>query len=128
MLQEYLKYLAPGSMVYELLFAVLIIFFAYFYTSLVFDPAQIADNLKKNGGFIPTVRPGKDTADFLTKLLGRLTLWGALYLAAICILPQMVYSEMGVPGFSYFFGGTAILNVGWRHHGYNVPTAVAYVC
>lgn len=110
-LKEYLQYLAPGSLSYEILFAGLIIFFAYFYTSLVFDPNQISENLKKNGGFIPTVRPGKDTADFLTKLLGRLTIWGALYLAAICILPQVVYSGMGAASFSYFFGGTAVLIV-----------------
>lgn len=110
-IKEYLYYLAPGSFTYELLFAGLIIFFAYFYTSLVFDPNQIADNLKKNGGFIPTVRPGKDTADFLTRLLGRLTIWGALYLVIICIMPQVVYSQMGAASFSYFFGGTAVLIV-----------------
>ncbi len=110
-LKEYLQYLSPGTFFYEILFAALIIFFAYFYTSLVFDPNQIADNLKKNGGFVPTVRPGKDTADFLTRLLGRLTLWGSLYLAAICIVPQLVYTELGAATFSYFFGGTAILIV-----------------
>jgi len=110
-IESYLSYLTPGSGIYELVFAGLIIFFAYFYTALMFDPTQIADNLKKNGGFVPTVRPGKDTADFFVKVLGRLTLWGSLYLALICILPQLVYEYLGAGSFSYFFGGTAVLIV-----------------
>lgn len=110
-IEGYLPYIAPGSGYYELVFAGLIIFFSYFYTALMFDPNQIAENLKKNGGFVPTVRPGKDTADFFVKVLGRLTLWGSLYLALICILPQIFYDELGAAGFSYFFGGTAVLIV-----------------
>ncbi|HMO18110.1 MAG TPA: preprotein translocase subunit SecY [Oligoflexia bacterium] len=110
-IESYLSYLAPGSGVYEVVFASLIIFFAYFYTALMFDPNQLAENLKKNGGFIPTVRPGKDTSEFFMKVLGRLTLWGSLYLALICILPQLVYEGLGAGSFSYFFGGTAVLIV-----------------
>lgn len=110
-LEQILVWLAPGSFTYEIAYGGLIIFFAYFYTALVFDPVQIADNLKKNGGFIPTVRPGKDTADFLNAVLTRLTLWGSLYLCAICIVPSMFYMNMGAAGFSYFFGGTAVLIV-----------------
>ncbi len=110
-MEAYLAYLSPGSFSYELIFAGLIMFFGYFYTALMFDPAQISENLKKNGGFIPTVRPGKDTTEFLMRVLNRLTLWGSIYLAIICIAPQVFYSEMGATGFSYFFGGTAILIV-----------------
>ncbi len=112
---EFLKnavaWIQPGSLFYELIFAGLIIFFAYFYTALVFDPVQLADNLKKNGGFIPTVRPGKDTADYIGRILSRITLWGALYIAIICIVPSVFYMKMGVGSFTYFFGGTAILIV-----------------
>lgn len=112
---EFLKglsvYLAPPSPVYYTIMSVLIIFFAYFYTSIAVDPEKIAENLKKNGGFIPTVRPGKDTANFLNRILNRLTFWGGLYITAICILPMMFYLEMGAAAFTYFFGGTAILIV-----------------
>lgn len=104
-------WIRPGSAPYEIIYAILIIFFAYFYTALVIDPAKLAENLKKNGGFVPTVRPGKDTADYITKILTRLTLWGALYIAIICILPTIFYLKMGVGSFTYFFGGTAILIV-----------------
>ena len=110
-LNKVLEYIVPGSWPYELAYGGLIIFFAYFYTALVFDPNQIAENLKKNGGFIPTVRPGKDTADYINTVLTRLTLWGALYLCIICVLPTMFYIRMGAASFSYFFGGTAVLIV-----------------
>lgn len=110
-MEVYMAYLAPGSYVYELIFTGLIIFFSYFYTAMMFDPAQISDNLKKNGGFIPTIRPGNDTTEFLMRVLNRLTIWGSLYLATICIAPQIFYAEMGATGFSYFFGGTAVLIV-----------------
>ena len=111
MLQDMLRYIVPGTFTYEVIYAALIIFFAYFYTALVFDPNQIAENLKKNGGFVPMVRPGKDTADFLSRVLTRLTIWGALYICIVCIVPSVFYMKMGVGGFSYFFGGTAILIV-----------------
>lgn len=103
--------LRPGALMYECFYAILIIFFCYFYTAMVFDPVQIAENLKKNGGFVPTVRPGKDTAEFLSRVLARLTIWGALYVCAICIIPTMFYLNMGAASFTYFFGGTAVLIV-----------------
>ena len=108
-MQEVLTYLAPGSWSYELMFVTLIVAFSYFYTAVVFNPVEVAENLKKNGGFVPTVRPGKPTADFLYGILNRLTLWGALYLAAICVVPQLVYLELGNTSFAQIFGGTAIL-------------------
>lgn len=112
---EWLKnaagWLTPGTWSYEIVFGLLIIFFTYFYTALVFDPNQIAERLKKEGGSIPTVRPGKDTADFLNMILSRLTIWGALYIAAVCIVPTVFYLGMGVPAFNNFFGGTAVLIV-----------------
>lgn len=110
-LQTALGWLRPQTFSYELFFAALIIFFSYFYTAIVFDPNQIAENLKKSGGFVPTVRPGKDTADFLSRVLSRLTIWGAIYICLICIVPSLFYDNMGTVAFSYFFGGTAVLIV-----------------
>jgi preprotein translocase subunit SecY len=107
--QNILAYMPPGGFVYESIFALLIIFFSYFYTSMVFEPAQIAENLKKNGGFIPTVRPGRDTAEFLERVLARLTLWGSLYICLVCIVPSVFYNYMNAGIFASFFGGTAVL-------------------
>jgi preprotein translocase subunit SecY len=107
--QEIMQYLLPGSATYTIIFVTLIIIFSFFYTSIVFDPVEVADNLKKNGGFIPTVRPGKQTADYLYGVLNRLTLWGAIYISAICVVPQIVYIKMGTTAFAHVFGGTAIL-------------------
>ncbi len=105
------EYIEHNDWVRESIYGGLIIFFCYFYTSLVFDPEKIAENLKKNGGFIPTVRPGKDTANFLNAVLTRLTFWGALYVATICIVPQVFYTNMGAGVFAQVFGGTAVLIV-----------------
>jgi preprotein translocase subunit SecY len=110
-LQSMREYLQPGSGWYELIFGVLIILFSYFYNGVVFNPDEVADNLKKNGGFIPTVRPGTQTADYLNAVLTRLTVWGSLYVAFICIVPQFVYVHLGVRNFAYVFGGTAVLIV-----------------
>jgi len=109
--EGYLRLLNRGELFYNLIYGGLIIFFAYFYTAMIFDPQQISDNLKKNGGFIPSIRPGKDTSDFLSRVLSRLTLWGGLYLCFICIVPQLVYARLGAASFTYFFGGTAVLIV-----------------
>jgi len=109
--QEYIAYLSPGSVPYELIFAGLIFLFAFFYTGIVFNPDEVADNLKKNGSFIPQVRPGKQTAEYLNGIATRLTVWGSLYIVAVCILPQVVYLYLGVHNFAYVFGGTAILIV-----------------
>ncbi|MCB0351969.1 MAG: preprotein translocase subunit SecY [Bdellovibrionales bacterium] len=108
-LQEFLSYLTPGTWSYTVIFVGLIILFTYFYVPIIFNPEEVAENLKKNGGFIPTVRPGKPTADYLFEVLNRLTMWGALYIALVCIVPQLFYLEMGAQSFSYVFGGTAIL-------------------
>jgi len=110
-LNDVMRYLLPGTAVYEAIFAAMIILFSFFYTSVIFNPEEVSENLKKNGGFIPTVRPGKQTAEYLYGVLNRLTVWGALYIAAICIIPQIVYMQMRVTEFAYVFGGTAILIV-----------------
>jgi preprotein translocase subunit SecY len=110
-LAQYSSYLLPGNYVYESIFAILIVWFSFFYTSVVFNPEEVAENLKKSGGFIPSVRPGAETVDYLYSLLTKLTFWGSLYLATLCILPQIIYIKLGLVDFSYIFGGTAILIV-----------------
>lgn len=105
------KFFTPGSWGYESVFVALIILFSFFYTAVVFNPTEVAENLKKNGGFIPLVRPGTETADYLYAVLTRLTLWGAIYISLVCVLPQVIYLEMGASQFAYVFGGTAVLIV-----------------
>ena len=100
--------LAHGQPLYMLLYAAAIIFFSYFYTAVVFNPEETADNLKKYGGFIPGIRPGKATAEYFDYVLTRLTTVGALYLVAVCLLPEILISHYGVP---FYFGGTSILIV-----------------
>ena len=100
--------LAHGQPAYILLYIFLIVFFAFFYTAVVFNPAETADNLKKYGGFVPGIRPGKNTADYLDYVLTRLTVLGAGYLAAICVLPEILISQYAVP---FYFGGTSLLIV-----------------
>ena len=101
-------YLAHGRPLYMLLYVALIVFFCFFYTAIVFDPTETADNLRKYGGFIPGIRPGKNTADYLDYVLTRLTVVGAAYLAAVCILPEFLISQYSVP---FYFGGTSLLIV-----------------
>jgi preprotein translocase subunit SecY len=103
--------LVPGGWLYEVIFAGLIVFISYFLVTTIFNPEEVSEELKKQGGFIPTVRPGKETADYLYAILGRLTLWGGIYIAAICVIPQVIYINSGVRDFAYVFGGTAILIV-----------------
>ena len=98
--------LAHGQPLYMLLYAGLIIFFSYFYTAVVFDPQETAENLKKMGGFIPGIRPGSATADYFDHVLTRLTTIGALYLVIVCMLPEILISRYGVP---FYFGGTSLL-------------------
>lgn len=105
------KVFTPGSAGYESIYVALIIVFSFFYTAVVFNPTEVADNLKKNGGFIPLVRPGQETADYLYGVLTRLTLWGAIYISMVCVLPQVIYLNMGASQFAYVFGGTAVLIV-----------------
>jgi len=107
-LQKIAVFFRPGSLVYSLIYVALIIFFCYFYTAIIFDPAEVADNLKKQGGFIPGIRPGKNTKEYIDKVLTRLTFWGALYVSAICVLPLILITKLHVP---FYFGGTAILIV-----------------
>lgn len=101
-------YLGRGQPLYLLMFVSMIVFFAFFYTSVVFNPDDTADNLKKYGGFIPGIRPGKNTAEYLDYVLTRLTCVGAAYLAAVCILPEILISQYAVP---FYFGGTSLLIV-----------------
>ncbi|MBF0332887.1 MAG: preprotein translocase subunit SecY [Alphaproteobacteria bacterium] len=100
--------LGPGHPVRLVLYAALIIFFAFFYTAVVFNPVETAENLKKHGGFVPGIRPGKNTADYLDFVLTRLTVVGAAYLTLISILPEFLISRFGVP---FYFGGTSLLIV-----------------
>jgi preprotein translocase subunit SecY len=100
--------LSPGTVYYYIIYTVMIVFFCFFYTAVTFKPDDVAENLKKNGGFIPGIRPGKKTAEFLDKVLTRLTVVGAIYLSAVCILPTIMISKFNIP---FYFGGTALLIV-----------------
>lgn len=100
--------LSPGQPLYTLLYAVLIIFFAYFYTALVFNPKETAENLKKGGAFIPGIRPGEQTARYIDRVLVRLTLGGAIYLVFVCLVPEFLNLRFNVP---FYFGGTSLLIV-----------------
>jgi len=102
------EYLMPGSLVYELLYVALIIFFCYFYTAVTFNTTDVADNMKKFGGYIPGIRPGARTAEYIDRILARITLGGALYVAAVCVLPSILIQRFNVP---FYFGGTALLIV-----------------
>jgi preprotein translocase subunit SecY len=102
------SYLAHGTPLYMVLYVGLITFFCFFYTAIVFNPTETADNLRKYGGFIPGIRPGKNTADHLDYILTRLTVVGAAYLSAVCILPEILISQYSVP---FYFGGTSLLIV-----------------
>ncbi len=100
--------LGRGQPMYLFIYTALIVFFAFFYTAVVFNPAETADNLKKNGGFVPGIRPGKNTADHLDYILTRLTALGAMYLAVVSIMPEILISQYSVP---FYFGGTSLLIV-----------------
>ncbi len=106
--QHAAKSITPGGWIYSLLYVIFIFFFAYFYTAVTFNPADVAENMKKYGGFIPGIRPGKRTADHIDKVLTRLTLGGATYLSLVCVMPSMLVAEFNVP---FYFGGTALLIV-----------------
>lgn len=100
--------LSPGSVYYYLIYTAMIVFFCFFYTAVTFKPDDVAENLKKNGGFVPGIRPGKKTAEFIDKVLTRLTVVGAIYLSAVCVLPTIMISKFNIP---FYFGGTALLIV-----------------
>jgi preprotein translocase subunit SecY len=101
-------YLGQGRPLYMLLYAALIIFFAFFYTAVVFNPQETADNLKKHGGFIPGIRPGERTAEFIDYVLTRITVIGAAYLTVVCLIPEILVSHAALP---FYFGGTSLLIV-----------------
>ena len=100
--------LERGDWLFNVFYVALIVFFCFFYTTVVFNPVDTADNLKKNGGFVPGIRPGKNTAEYLEYILNRLTLIGAMYLSLVCILPELLIARGGVP---FYFGGTSLLIV-----------------
>lgn len=100
------NFLSPGSLLYNIVFVSLIVFFAFFYTAIVFKPHEIAENMKKWGGFIPGIRPGQNTSDYIDHVLGRITFGGALYLSLVCVLPSLLYAQANVP---FYFGGTSLL-------------------
>jgi preprotein translocase subunit SecY len=102
------EWLRPGTGVYELLYIALIVFFCYFYTAVTFNPVDVADNMKKYGGYIPGIRPGKKTSQYIDKVLTRITLGGAIYVSAVCVLPSILIHRFNAP---FYFGGTSLLIV-----------------
>ncbi len=99
-------YLNPASFFYQVVYISLIVFFCYFYTSIMIDPNDVAENIKKSGAYVPGIRPGKHTAEYIDRVLTRVTLIGAIYMAAVCVLPTLLAVQMNVP---FYFGGTALL-------------------
>ena len=106
--QNIQQWFSPTSIIYNLLYVGLIVFFCYFYTAIIFDPKDIADNLKKQGGFVPGIRPGDKTKEYIDSVLTRITLWGAIYITLVCLLPQFLITWFNLP---FYFGGTSILIV-----------------
>jgi len=104
--QKVAKSLSPGNLVYELFFVAFIVFFCYFYTAVTFNPVDVAENVKKHGGYIPGIRPGKETSDFLDRVMTKLTFAGAIYISVVCVLPSVLIGKFNLP---FYFGGTALL-------------------
>ena len=107
-LQDVANWFSPATVLYNVLFVALIVFFCFFYTAIIFDPKDIAENLKKQGGFISGIRPGGKTREYIDRVLTRITLWGALYISTVCVIPQILMSQFAVP---FYFGGTSLLIV-----------------
>ncbi|ROR01715.1 preprotein translocase subunit SecY [Desulfosoma caldarium] len=107
-MQKIAQLLMPGHWLYLVLYVGFIIFFCYFYTAIVFNPVDVADNMKKYGGFIPGIRPGRSTAEYIDRVLSRITLGGAIYVSIVCVLPTIFIQNFNVP---FYFGGTALLIV-----------------
>ena len=105
-MQNLASQLTPTGGIYNIVFVILIVFFCFFYTEIAFNPNDVADNLKKYGGFVPGIRAGKSTAEYLMTVLTRLTVLGSIYLSAICVMPTLMIDYMHVP---FFFGGTSVL-------------------
>ncbi len=107
-LSDFSQALAPSQPLYILLFAIAVVFFCFFYTALMYNPKEVAENLKKSGAFVPGIRPGEQTARYIDSVLTRLTLFGALYITAVALLPQFLVVAWNVP---FYFGGTSLLIV-----------------
>jgi preprotein translocase subunit SecY len=107
-LKNILDAFSQGGWVYYVPYVALIFFFCYFYTAVTFNPVDVADNMRKHGGYIPGIRPGKNTSDYIDRVLTRITLGGAIYVAAVCVLPSILINRFHVP---FYFGGTALLIV-----------------
>jgi preprotein translocase subunit SecY len=107
-LERVTEWLRPATGVYELIYVALIIFFCYFYTAVTFNPVDVADNMKKYGGYIPGIRPGKRTADYIDRVLTRITFGGAIYVSLVCVLPSVLMAQFNAP---FYFGGTSLLIV-----------------
>ena len=105
-LQNVAAAMTPGQPAHMILYGSLIIFFCFFYTALVFNSRETAENLKKSGAFIPGIRPGQQTGEYIDKVLTRLTVWGALYVTVVCLLPEVMMARFSVP---FYFGGTSLL-------------------
>lgn len=108
MMRSAVALFSPGTVAYYITFVGFIIFFCFFYTAVQFNPDNVAENMKKNGGYIPGIRPGKRTSEYIDRVLTRITVGGALYVSAVCVLPTMLMSKFNVP---FYFGGTALLIV-----------------
>lgn len=104
--QQAAKSLTPGNWIYNIFFVAFIIFFCYFYTAVTFNPIDVAENIKKHGGYVPGIRPGKETSDFMDSVLTRLTFAGAIYISVVCVLPSILIGRFNLP---FYFGGTALL-------------------
>ncbi len=107
-LQEVTSWLRPGTAVHELIYIILIVFFCYFYTAVTFNPVDVAENMKKYGGYIPGIRPGKKTSQYIDRVLTRLTFAGAIYISVVCVLPSILIARFNAP---FYFGGTSLLIV-----------------
>jgi preprotein translocase subunit SecY len=105
-LQQVVAWFQPTSIVYNIVFVALIFFFCFFYTAIIFEPKDIAENLKKAGGFVPGIRPGDKTREYIDHVLTRLTFWGGIYISVISVLPMLLIAQFNVP---FYFGGTSLL-------------------
>jgi len=122
-LQFIVNALSPGHIIYIAIYVAFIFFFCYFYTAVHFNPVDVADNMKKYGGFIPGIRPGKNTAEYIDRVLTRITFTGAVYVSAVCILPQILIYKMNVP---FYFEGHGSSHCGGRGHGHDEPNRVSH--
>lgn len=105
-IQQLAQSFRPGNWVYEFFYVAFIVFFCYFYTAVTFNPVDVAENIKKHGGYIPGIRPGKETSEYLDKVLTKLTFAGAIYISIVCVLPSILITKLNLP---FYFGGTALL-------------------